>query len=117
MNKRTVGTAGESLAAAYLKDRGVRILETNFRCRSGEIDLVCEDEEYLVFAEVKYRKTPKAGSPLSAVTIQKQRTICRVADFYRVRHGIPLSRSIRYDVIGICGNEITWIKNAFPHRA
>ncbi len=116
MNKRSVGTAGENLAAAYLKDRGVRILETNFRCRNGEIDLVCEDGDYLVFTEVKYRKTDKNGSPLAAVTIQKQRTICRVADFYRVRYGIPLSRGIRYDVIGICGSEVTWIKNAFPHR-
>ena len=116
MNKRKLGSEKEALAAAYLEKQGLCILERNYRCRSGEIDLVCSDGTYLIFTEVKYRKNPVLGNPLAAVTSSKQRTICRVASVYLRYHGCGWGTPVRYDVIGICGEEITWIKNAFPHQ-
>ena len=67
MNKREVGAAYEEAAAVFLEKNGVRILERNFRCRQGEIDLIGRDGEYLVFFEVKYRKNADAGLPAEAV--------------------------------------------------
>ena len=65
-NKRETGTRKEELAADFLTRRGVKILERNFRCRQGEIDLIGMDGQYLVFVEVKYRKTARNGMPAEA---------------------------------------------------
>ena len=113
MNKREVGTEYEELSKNYLQKNGVKILEQNFRNRFGEVDLIGKDGEYLVFFEVKYRKSLKQGHPLEAVTKAKQRQICKVADYYRVLKKIGEFSPIRFDVIAILGDEITWLKNAF----
>lgn len=115
MNTRKKGAEYEQVAAAYLQSHGVTILERNYRNRRGEIDLIGKDHEYTVFFEVKYRKNNVKGSPAEAVTFTKQRTICRVADYYRMTHGMGEFSAIRYDVIAIEGNQITWYKNAFAH--
>ena len=115
MNKRTIGKEKERLAAAYLMRAGLCILEMNFSCRLGEIDLICKDGKYLVFVEVKYRKDEQKGHALEAVDIRKQRQICKVANYYRMTHGIGEFTPIRYDVVGIQGDKITWITNAFYH--
>lgn len=115
MNTREVGTSYEKMAENFLKQNGVLICEKNFRNRKGEIDMIGRDQEYLVFFEVKYRATNKKGSPIEAVTRAKQKTICKVADYYRMLHGIGEFTAIRYDVIAICGEEIQWYKNAFAH--
>lgn len=103
------------MAARYVTRQGARVLAKNYRCRQGEIDLVVQDGEYLVFCEVKFRKDPAMGTPQEAVGYAKQRKICRVAMVYRAYRGLPLGTPIRYDVIAIQGDEINWIKNAFPH--
>lgn len=115
-NNRQLGNDKEVLAASYLESRGVTILERNFRCRQGEIDLIARDGEYLVFAEVKFRRTKEKGSALEAVGPAKQAKICRVTDYYRMLHGFGDTVCVRYDVIGIQGEEILWIPNAFQHR-
>ncbi|MBO5987432.1 MAG: YraN family protein [Lachnospiraceae bacterium] len=115
MNKRRLGADKEEAAARYLTQHGARVLAKNYRCRQGEIDLVAQDGEYLVFCEVKFRKDHAMGTPGEAVGYQKQKKICRVAAVYRTYHGISLGTAIRYDVIAIEGDQITWIKNAFPH--
>lgn len=115
MNTRKTGTEYEEKAAKYLGKQGVRILEKNYRNRNGEIDLIGRDKEYLIFIEVKYRKSMKAGAPAEAVTFYKQKKICQVADYYRLTHGIGEFCSVRYDVISIFGEEITWYQNAFSH--
>ncbi|MBQ7358621.1 MAG: YraN family protein [Lachnospiraceae bacterium] len=115
MNKRRVGESKEKEAAAYLQAQGMQILEYNFRSRRGEIDLIGKQDEYLVFVEVKFRQSKAKGSPLEAVDLRKQRQICKVADFYRLMHGIGEFAPIRYDVVGIEGDKITWIPNAFQH--
>lgn len=115
-NKRRIGEQKEKLACAFLARSGVTILEQNFRCRQGEIDIVARDGEYLVFAEVKYRSTRNKGTALEAVGIAKQKKICRTADYYRMTHGCGSGSSVRYDVIGIQEDEVLWVRNAFPHR-
>lgn len=115
MNTRKTGTEYELLAERYLKKQGIEIVEKNYRNRKGEIDLIGRNREYLIFFEVKYRRSEKNGNPAEAVTFQKQKKICQVADYYRLTHGIGEFCAIRYDVIAICGEEITWYQNAFSH--
>jgi putative endonuclease len=115
MNTRRKGTEYELVAVEFLRRNNVCILEQNFRNRKGEIDIIGRDGEYTVFFEVKYRKDNSKGMPAEAVNFNKQRTICMVADYYRLTHGMNEYTPTRYDVIGICGSEITWYKNAFEH--
>lgn len=115
MNKRKIGTDKETLAAQYLEEQGVRIIVRNFRIRQGEIDLIGYDGEYLVFFEVKYRNTRQKGLPEEAVGLQKQKAICRVADYYRSTRRISLNKAMRYDVLAIEKEEIRWYRNAFEH--
>ena len=116
MNKRQTGTQKEQLAASYLEAQGMRIIEQNFRCKQGEIDIIGTHNGYLVFVEVKYRNSLVKGSAKEAVDDKKQCRICRVADYYRVLHKLGENTSVRYDVVAIQGNEIQWIQNAFFHR-
>ena len=114
-NFRTEGSRYEHIAGAWLEKHGYRILEYNFRCRTGEIDLIARKANTLVFVEVKHRTGRKAGSPLEAVDHRKQRTICRGADVYRLRKGIPGNVSCRFDVVGIDGETIQHVENAFDY--
>lgn len=113
MDKRKRGTAYEAIAAQYLEKYGVKILEKNYRTARGEVDIIALDKDILVFIEVKYRKNAEFGQPWEAVFEAKQRRICRAAEQYcYTRH---TDRQVRYDVISICGEEIEWFKDAFPH--
>lgn len=116
MNKRKIEAAHERQAAVFLKQKGYEILEMNYRCRMGEIDLIAKDNEYLVFVEVKYRKNEQAGNPFEAVNYGKQRMISKVAAYYLMRQGFSMEQPCRFDVVGILGNEMTLIKNAFEYR-
>lgn len=115
MNKRQVGGTYEKLAAGYLEQKGFVILEYNYRCKIGEIDLIAKDGTYLVFIEVKYRKNAAGGSPLQAVGRTKQRTISKVADYYLLTHSNCYMVPCRFDVVGILGEEIIHIANAFEY--
>ena len=115
MNTRKVGTEKEDRAAAFIESHGGQVTERNFRSRMGEIDLIARDGEAVCFIEVKYRKNAAAGYPAEAVGAKKQFTICRVADFYRMKKQLPDDIPYRFDVIGIIGNEIKWYKNAFQY--
>ena len=106
MNKRMAGTEGERQAAEYLEARSFRILERNFRCTQGEIDIIGVHEGYLVFVEVKYRSSDGKGSAAQAVNMKKQRRICRTADYYRYVNGLTEDTGVRYDVVAIQGKEI-----------
>lgn len=111
-SRRQTGTDYERAAGYYLEQLGYEILEYNYRCRAGEIDLVTRDGDYLVFCEVKYRSDKRKGSPLEAVGPGKQKKIFRCAMFYLTEHHIQ-DAPCRFDVIGIEGTEVTYIKNAF----
>lgn len=114
-SKRSVGTAYEEKTAEYLQSRGYFILCRNFRCRQGEIDLIARQGGYLVFIEVKYRKTGGSGRPEEAVTLGKQRAICRTADYYRLCQGLGEETPCRFDVVAILGEEIILYQNAFSY--
>ena len=114
-NNRRVGGAHETLATLELERLGYKILENNFRCRIGEIDIIALHKGYLVFIEVKYRKNTSKGSALEAVTYGKQQKICKVSDYYRMIHHCSFDTPIRYDVIAIEGEQIQWIQNAFEY--
>ena len=113
MNKRKIGGQFESLAADYLMKKGFRIIERNFRCRQGEIDLIAEDGGYLVFTEVKYRSSDAEGDPLEAVDLRKIRKITYTARVFLMMNGLPDTTPCRFDVIGIHDGRITHIENAF----
>lgn len=112
MNKREKGTCYEIIAAEYLRAKGYEIICSNYRCRIGEIDLIAKDKDYLVFVEVKYRKDDRMGSPLDAVDYRKQQKIIKVSQVFLLENHID-DVPIRYDVVGILGEDITLIKNAF----
>lgn len=116
MKKSTheIGCSYERLAGKYLERQGYQILEYNYRCKSGEIDLIARDGEYLVFCEVKYRKNEAKGSPLEAVTPAKQRKISQTAMYY-ILTGHMQNVPCRFDVVGILGDKIRLIKNAFEY--
>ncbi len=115
-NNRAIGSTQEARAREFLEQKGMKILEQNFRCRSGEIDLIGCQGGYLVFVEVKYRKTKRAGHPAEAVTLAKQRKICQTADYYRYCRQLGEDVSVRYDVVAMTEEEIFWYPDAFSHQ-
>lgn len=113
MNKRAVGTTYEEKAADFLARNGYQLLQKNFRCKIGEIDLIAKDEGYLCFIEVKYRSGTLMGYPAEAITPAKIRKITRTAQFYMLLHKIPENTPCRFDAVVILENDISIIKNAF----
>jgi len=114
-NYRKIGSENEQKAAEFLKQKGFQIVCQNFYSRYGEIDLVARDGRYLVFVEVKYRENIRGGHPLEAVDLRKRRRICKTADYYCLCRGCGEETPCRFDVIGIAGDEITHIRNAFEY--
>ncbi len=98
--RQGLGRTGERLAAEELTRRGYHILECNFRCRYGEIDLIAEDEYDLIFVEVKTRRGSAYGLPEEAVTPRKQQKIVQVATYYLDLHACS-ERSWRIDVVAV----------------
>lgn len=113
MNKRTTGTKYEEIASEYLIRKGHRILCRNYRIRTGEIDLITKDGHYIVFCEVKYRRTLEKGYGYEAVGYYKQQRIVRTAQHYLLTNGYSEDTPCRFDVLSILGDEITHIENAF----
>jgi len=115
-----VGSAAERAAAEFLRARGYHILERNFRCRGGEIDLIALDGSTLVFVEVKVRRTLSRGAPIEAVTAQKQSRVRAAAQEYLTFCGRVFHR-IRFDVISVVQTprtrELTHLKSAFAPSA
>jgi len=95
-----LGRRGEALAAEALRARGLRIVERNFRCRAGEIDLIALDGRTLVFVEVRSRRGDGAGTPLESVDGRKQARVARVARHYLAARG-HRERDVRFDVVGV----------------
>lgn len=114
-NNREVGTDYEEKAAKLLKTRGYQILEKNFRCRMGEIDLIARESGYLVFVEVKYRAGTHTGEPQEAVNYRKQKKICRAASYYCMLHHISSEQPCRFDVAACTAGAWTIIQNAFDY--
>lgn len=98
--RQNLGRLGERLASDALEARGYRIIERNFRCRSGEIDLVAEEGQDLVFVEVKARRGTAFGLPEEAVNSRKALKLQEVACYYLDQHNLP-DCSWRIDVVAV----------------
>ena len=109
---KLLGAWGEALAAEYLRKKHYKLLASGYRSRFGEIDLIVKNRKTLVFVEVKYRENDKSGHPLEAVSVSKQRTISKCAFYYLQKHKVQ-EEAVRFDVVGILGNKIQVIQNAF----
>ena len=106
------GAWGEAIAAQYLQKKRYKIVATGYRSRFGEIDLIASNRKYLVFVEVKYRKTSLFGLPREAVDFKKQQKLRLVATSYINRYGLQ-EKTCRFDVLEILDKEITLIKDCF----
>lgn len=112
-NKRSVGAKYEAEAENFLKSKGMTIIMKNFFCCFGEIDLIVQDQQYLVFVEVKYRKNSKMGTPEDSIDIRKIKKISKTAGYYMLKNNIREDTPCRFDVVVILDEEIQLIKNAF----
>jgi putative endonuclease len=117
VGSRHSGARWEKTAESFLRKHGLKLLQRNFTSRFGEIDLVMEDEDTVVFVEVKYRKSSQHGSGADAVTFHKQGRISRTAAWYLAKNPHRAEQVCRFDVISIDPQKgdqgIDWIENAF----
>ncbi len=117
MNKREKGTQQEIIAAQYLEKNGYVILEQNYRCRYGELDIVAKKNDMLVIVEVKFRSSAGCGDPAEAVDARKQKKICAVTLNYLMRHPQYQEKPCRFDVIAIYRDGgIRHIEDAFSFQ-
>jgi len=112
-----LGQEGEHYVAKYLKKKGYQILDKNYRCKLGEIDIIARDGEELVFIEVKTRSGLSHGSPAAAVDVRKQRQISRTAQWYLAEQTL-FDSPARFDVICLLFDDtrqltVEHISNAF----
>lgn len=98
--KDILGRQGEQLAAEYLEKAGFRILDRNYRCADGEIDIVAADQRMLVACEVKTRSGVRYGTPVEAVTAKKLRRLRRLAVHWVLAHGVTFD-GLRVDIVGV----------------
>jgi putative endonuclease len=114
--KKELGKKGEEVALRFLKKKGYRIIETNYVCKLGEMDLIAEEKDTLVFIEVKTRTSMHFGPPQLAVTQFKQRQMSKVALNFLKEKKLEDVKA-RFDVVAILlgqkGEEIELIRNAF----
>jgi putative endonuclease len=102
--RRQLGIDGERAAERFLRRRGYTIVERNYRCRLGEVDLIALDRRTVVFVEVKTRRSTRFGSPVDDVDLRKQRQIARAAECYLDAHRLH-DRAVRFDVVAVWPDE------------
>lgn len=114
--KLLLGKQGERVAELYLQKKGYKVVERNYRCRGGELDLIVLDRRVVVFVEVKTRTGDGFGTPLEAVAFRKQQRMIRAAQFFLAEKNLQ-QRDARFDVVGVSwtGDEpvVEHIENAF----
>lgn len=120
MNRKAIGDDAEQLACEYLESRGLSLLQRNFYCRGGEIDLIMQHGDSLVFVEVRYRRHTRYGRAAETVSQRKQGRVIRCAQYYLTRHR-RWNTTTRFDVVSIEGAtghmQIEWITDAFQASA
>ena len=117
MNSRKVGDFYEKIACEYLTENEAEVVERNFRCKFGEVDIIIRDGEYLAFVEVKYRNSNYSGRANEAVHHKKQRIISKCANCYCMLKNLGQMTAIRFDVITIDADVIEWIKGAYDYSS
>jgi putative endonuclease len=116
-DRRAVGQRWEREAETFLRRKGLRLLERNFHCRGGEIDLVMLDRDSLVFVEVRYRTKDSHGSGAESVGLRKQSRLINAARYYLMGNRPDASKPCRFDVISVSTKQgkpcFEWIRHAF----
>ncbi|MYM29372.1 YraN family protein [Duganella sp. CY15W] len=107
--QQRLGRQGEDRALAHLQDQGLTLLERNFLCKAGEIDLIMLEGPVLVFVEVRQRASARFGGAVYSVTPAKQQRLLRAAQYYLLRHKIP--PPCRFDLIAIDEEKLSWVQN------
>ncbi len=103
------GRHWEQAALAHLRRHGLALVETNFRCKGGELDLVMRDGDTLVFVEVRQRADRRHGGAAASITPAKIRRLVRAAQVYLLR--FPTPPACRFDVVAIDGDRLEWLRN------
>lgn len=109
------GMEAEQKALDFLIDQGLRLVNRNYSCYFGEVDLIMRDKNHLVFIEVRARTSQRFGGAVASITPMKIKKIIKTTSHYLVCHKIKDNYPIRFDVVsfdGIAGH-VNWIKNAF----
>jgi putative endonuclease len=110
--RQALGRRGEDLAAAWYEARGYRVVDRNWRCREGELDLVVRADGLVVFCEVKTRTSDAFGTPAEAVTRAKQQRLRRLATIW-LRERRARAPQLRFDVAAVMGRDVEVIEDAF----
>ncbi len=119
--RRQFGKLSEDLALNFIKKQKYKILDLNYRCPLGEVDIVAVDKDTVVFIEVRSRSNKKSGFPFETINFNKKKHIIRTALFYQKRYNL-YDYNIRFDVVSILQDEINkkteveLIKNAFDEE-
>jgi putative endonuclease len=117
-SRKELGARGEKLAARFLKRRGYKIIQRNYRCKLGEIDIIAQQDKTIVFVEVRTKQTERFGAPQYSITATKRRQISKVALSY-IREKRLMGQSCRFDVMAVIFSpesrkpRIDHIQNAF----
>lgn len=112
--KQITGDQAEVLAKKHLQKQGLQFIHQNFHCKMGEIDLIMQDGDNLVFVEVRFRHSPQHGSAIETVDFRKQQKLRRAAEAYLQLTYSNNPPPCRFDVVGLNSQQtIEWIKNAF----
>lgn len=109
---KQLGDDSELKALRYLEARGCQLITRQYRSRAGEIDLIVEDNDTIVFVEVRYRKDTSRGTGAETITTAKIRKIIRTAHYFLIKHKQFKHHACRFDVISM-DDSIDWIKRAF----
>ncbi|MDH5407145.1 MAG: YraN family protein [Gammaproteobacteria bacterium] len=116
-HSRKTGDEVETLACQYLQQQGLKTLNRNFHCPRGELDVIMEDGDTIVFVEVRYRSNPRFGSSAESVTKSKQDKLITSAMYYLQQNPTHRDRPSRFDVVAVSLQnnkpDIDWIKSAF----
>jgi len=110
-----LGRRGENVSVKFLKKQGYKIMQTNYRCSVGEVDIIAKDNNVLCFVEVKTRKSQEFGLPEEAVDWRKQMKLAKVALTYLKEKKI-CEQDLRFDVVSVYPDHIKLIKDAFIVR-
>lgn len=106
-----LGQDAEDAAAAYLANQGLKLVERNWRCKGGEIDLIMRDGAVLVFVEVRARRNTRFGGAAASIDAAKQGRVVHAASLYLA--GLPTQPPCRFDAVLFEGERLSWLKDAF----
>lgn len=115
-NNLSSGLLSEKQACDFLKTKGLRLITKNYRCLYGEIDLIMQENDTLVFIEVRLRSHMDYGTALESIDSRKQQKLLKSATHYLQKHHLIDKIDCRFDVVGFSNSTIDWIKDAFSYE-